>query len=482
VVGPLLTSLKKDKFEKTRKQAAITLRELKQELADAGLVNVLKKGLGPFEEKHEVQSVMNEVIASLIKDGNESTVNFLLDALKSVDDDEEWIRWAAVHTIGEIRAKSDKVIMTAVLHQDITAAIRQELAHESYLIRKEAVAALGKLKDRKAVADLIKVLEDTYESKSIRASAATSLGMLLDEHASAPLLAALDDEHAEVRLQAATALGVIKGANAVNKLVEILQTPLEDSSVRAACVTALGLIGDNSSEAVILRIFRAETGTAYSSAITTLGKLKSSGAVIELIAILEDRSMESDTRIKAADALAAIGDSRAAESISRRLVDDTEYGVTITPDTFSHNPVFEAFVKASKSFQLPAFVAHKMIERIERSKPESWPIKTAAANALGRSKTPEAILRLRELLTDRRKEVRQSTALGIGEGKLQELQDEIVKIMKVKQKRIKMCDAGRRKVWVNLQTHRLCQISSKYSTLRLIMRRFVAMLQLRLEK
>ena len=430
IVGPLLTSLNRDKFEKTRKQAAITLRELKQELADGGLVNVLKKGMGPFEEKHEVQSVMNEVIASLIKDGNESTIRFLLDVLKSADNDEEWIRWAIVHTIGEIRSKSDKVKMTAVLHQDISDAIRQELMHQSYLVRKEAVAALGKFKDRKAVADLIKVLENTNESKSIRATAATSLGTLLDERASAPLLAALDDENAEVRLQAVTALGVIKGANAVNKLVELLQSPLEDISVRAACITALGMIGDNNSEAAVLRIFRTESGIVFKSAIAALGKLKSKEAVAELIAILEDRSMEADARTKAADALAAIGDSRAAESIGRRLVDDTEYGVTITPDTFTHNPMFEALVKASKSFQLPAFVAHKMIERIEGSRPESWPIKAAAANALGRSKTPEAISKLRELLTDRKKEVRQSTALGIGEGELRELQDEIVKIMK----------------------------------------------------
>lgn len=430
VVGPLLTSLKKDKFEKTRKQAAITLRELNQELADGGLVDVLKKGLGPFEEKHEVQSVMNEVIASLIKDGNAFTVNLLLDALKSVDDDEEWIRWAVVHTIGEIRATSDKVAMTPALRENLMAAIRQELANQSYLVRKEAVAALGKLKDRSAVADLIAVLENTNESKSIRATAAASLAMLLDERASAPLLAALDDENAEVRLQAVTALGNIKGANAVKKLVEILQTPLEDTTVRAACATALGLIGDKSSEAAMLRIFRTESGTVYKSAITALGNLKSRDAVTELIKILEDRSMESDTRTKAADALAAIGDSRAAESIGRRLIDDTEYGVTITPDTFTHNPVFEALVNAAKPFQLPPFVANKMIERIENSTPESWPIKAAAANALGKSNTPEAISKLRELLTDRKKEIRQSAALGIGEGKLRELQDEIVRMMK----------------------------------------------------
>lgn len=430
VVGPLLTSLNRDKFEKTRKQAAITLRELKQELADSGLVDVLKKGLGPFEEKHEVQSVMNEVVASLVKDGNASTINWLLDALKSVHDDEEWIRWAVVHTIGEIRGTSDKVTMTPALHQNIMAAIREEMANQSYLVRKEAVAALGKLKDRSAVADLTAVLENTNESKSIRAAAAASLAKLRDEGASVPLLAALDDENAEVRLQAATALGVIKEANAVNKLLEILHNPLEDTSVRTACVTALGLIGDRSSEAAILRIFRAETGTVHKSVITALGKLKSREAVTELIAILEDRSLESDTRTIAADALAAIGDSRAAESISRRLVDDTEYGVTITPDTFTHNPVFEAFVSASKPFQLSPFVANKMIERVESSKPESWPIKAAAANALGRSKTPEAISKLRELLNDKKKEVRQSTALGIGEGKLREFQDEIVKIMK----------------------------------------------------
>ena len=451
VVNPLVTSLKKDKYEATRKQAAIALRALKPELADGGMVDVLKKSVGTFEERHEVESVMKEVIVSLVKDGTEATLKFLVDGLKSVDKDDEWARWAILHTIGEINKASDKVKMTASQRQPMLDAIVRELTHPSYLVRKEAVAALGKTKDREFVDVFIKVLQNTNEAKSVRATAATALGTMLDESASAPLLAALDDPKAEVRQQAAVALGAIKDAKAVDKLIGFLRNPLEDDAVKKDCVTALGAIGDKEAEDALLTILRTETGDVFTNAITALGTLKSRAAVPELIAILADQNLETyaipeetakpaaDTtaaeaaaklsvRAKAAEALAKIEDARAADAIGRRLVDESEYVVSVK-DKFNHNWVWELFVKATKPFQLPDFVAPKMVERIEQSQPEDWPIKVASANALGKCNTPEAIAKLRELLTDVRIEVRQAAALGIGEGKHSELKDEVVKIV-----------------------------------------------------
>ena len=454
VVVPLLSVLKKDKYESTRKQAAIALRELDPKLADRGLVDVLKKGVGTFEEDREVQSVMAEVIASLNKGGGAITAEFIEAATKSADD--EWTRWTLVQTLGSLEHKGQLNKFSKVL--------RSQLEHPSYVVRKAAIAALGVYKDRGAVDNLIEMLQDKDEYKSIRATAATALGELLDERASAPLLAALDDEHAEVREKAAVALGAIKNAKAVDKLIALLENPLEKPSVRAACVTALGLIGDRKAETALLNILttetvfgkdkakkptgvplealRTEVETIYGNAITALGKLKSTKAVPELIAILEDRDVYLDAstgdlakasaRTKAAAALAEIGDQRAAEPIARRLIDDTEYIVAIH-ENLKRNWSWEAFFAATKPFRLPAYAAPKLKERFEDPW-EDQPIKSAASIALVRcgieQDTSQVIARLRALLADPKKEVRQATSLSIGENGIRELKDDLVMLMK----------------------------------------------------
>jgi len=424
VIAPLLTALKKDKFETTRTKAAIALRVLNKKLADGGLVDVLQKGVGSFEEDREVQSVQDEVIGALVKEGNATTTNFLLDALKSADD--EWTRWAIVHILGTIKTKS------------AVDSILQELEHPSYIVRKEAAATLGNYKDRKTVAPLIKMVENKNEAKSIRASAIASLGTLRDEQATPILLSALDDENAEVRLRAATALGTIQDANAVDKLIEILQNLLEDKSLREACVSALGLIGDKKAEPAILNVLRTEyildasrikAADIYLNAITALGKLETTEAVPELIAILEDRSVEDNARKRAATALAAIGDARATSPIANRLVDETEYVVEFDVDLLKRNYTWEVFAAAAKSFQLPASVAPKLIERVD-STWEDNPIKKKALAALGRCNTPQTVAKLKEQIASPKAGLRVFSARTVGETKRGEFKDNLVKMAK----------------------------------------------------
>ena len=428
VVAPLLTALKKDKFETTRKQAAIALRELPPKLADDGLLDVLRKGVGSFEEGHEVESIQTEVIASLIKGGAELTTKLLLNALESEDD--KWIRWKIVHVLGAIKHKSS------------IDAIVQELNHPNEVVRRSAAASLGGYKDRKTVDTLIQVLENRDEYKSIRARAAASLGVLLDERAVAPLLAALNDENAEVRANAAVALGSLKDANAVDKLIELALNPLEDATVRANCVTALGLLGHSNAETALLNILRTETDIIYKNAIVALGRMKSTKAVPELIAILEDKRIDLDAstdalakasaRTKAATALAQIEDARGAKAMADRLVDDTEYIVAIH-EKLKRNWSWEVFANAAKSFRLPAYVAPKMQERID-STWEDQPIRSAAAVVLEKCDVPggrsDAVQNFRQLLTDEKKEVRQAAAKNVGEAKVVQLKEDLVKMMK----------------------------------------------------
>ncbi|MDE0300160.1 MAG: HEAT repeat domain-containing protein [Candidatus Poribacteria bacterium] len=432
VVAPLLSVLKKDKFESTRKQAAIALRELDPVQADVDLIDVIQKGVGTFEEDHEVLSVMNEVVASLTKGGGAPTAKYIQDALKSADD--EWTRSTLLKTLASLEHFASV--------KGLADVFKSELQHSSYIVRKTAIGALGKYKDRDSVDVLIKVLQDENEYKSMRAEAAAALGALLDERASAPLLAALDNENAEVRAKAATALGAIKDANAVGKLIALVEDRLEATAVRAASIAALGAIEDKSVEPQLLNILQTESGELYNSAISALGKLKSTKAVPELIAILEDRSLPLDastdalakasSRTKAAAALADIGDERAAEVLGRRVADETEYIVAIH-EGLKRNWSWEAFIAAAKPFQLPAFAAPKLEQRME----DTWedaPIRTAASLALVHTDVAqdasEVAARLRGLLSSPQSAVRQATALAIGKSKIRELKDELLKMMK----------------------------------------------------
>ena len=435
VVDPLVDVLKNDKYETTRFQAAKALLEI--QAGDKGLVDIIKKGLGSFDDGYEVQSVQDQVIASLIKDNNIPTAEFALDALKSADD--EWTRWALVHVIG---ASAKKVAVDAML---------AELKNPSYVVRRRAAESLGGFKERRVVEPLIPILENTDEMKSVRAAAAVSLGALKDERASVPLLTALSDENAEIRLKAAAALGNLKDAKAVAQLSEIVENPLEPDTVRDAAVAALGNIGDKSAEDVLIRALDIRVGNISKNAIVALGKLESETAIPKLIAILEDKQIALDAstdalakasaRTKAATALGEIGGMRAAEAIAERLVDDTEYIVAledaanrkaIGADDLKRNWSWEVFVNAAKKLDLPAYVAPKMLARAE-DEWENHQVRNAAMVALGRCKAADVALDTAQLklrLVDPDIDTRKATALSVGQAGIGELIPELVQIMK----------------------------------------------------
>ena len=435
VIDPLLDVLRNDKYETTRFQAAVALREI--QASDKGLVDILKKGLGSFDDGYEALSVQNEVIGALIKDGNDATAEFVLDALKSADD--EWTRWAFVHILG---ATAKKIAADAML---------AELEHPSYVVRKRAANSLGGFKERRLVEPLITVLENKDEMKSIRASAIISLGALKDERAAVPLLTALSDENAEIRLQAAAALGTLRDAKAVAKLSEIVENPLEPDDDRAVAVGALGNIGDKTAEDVLIRALDIRVGNIANNAVIALGKLESRTAIPRLIAILEDKRIPLDagtailanasTRTKAARALGTIGGLRVAEALGRQLIDDTEYIVALEDaanrknlglDDWKRNWSWEIFVVAAKKLDLPAFVASKMAERAA-DEWESNPVRNAAMVALGRCRSAGASLDVSDLkqrLTDPDVDTRKATALAIGEAGLSEFIPDLVQIMK----------------------------------------------------
>ena len=417
-VEPLIDIIKTDKYETARLEATKALREISPTLADKALVEIVKKGRGSFEDGHEVQSVQNEVIGALLKDGNATTTEFLLDALKSADD--EWTHWAIIYMLGVIHHSSALDTMLA------------ELNNSSYVIRKEVVTRLGGFKDRKTVEPLIAILENEEESKSIRAAAVASLNALRDERAAPALRKALNDENSAVRLQAVAALGSIRDAKSVIQLSEMVENRLETDAIRAAAVTALGNIGDQTSEDLLLRAVDIRIGNISNNGIIALGKLESTKAVPKLITILEDKRIPLDAstavlanaspRMKAAVALGQIGGIEATNALANRLIDDTEYIIALEDAANRRNLAlndrkrnwsWRIIVVAAKKHNLPEFIAEKMQARVN-DKWEGNPIRNAASVALGRTRSLD-VSQLREALSDSDVDTRKDTVRKIGE-------------------------------------------------------------------
>jgi HEAT repeat protein len=88
-----------------------------------------------------------------------------------------------------------------------------------------SLRALGILKPREAVPDLIEILENAALNEWVREEAARALGNIRDERAVDPLIAVLGNEHLDedVREAAAEALGQLGDARAVNALLSALK-------------------------------------------------------------------------------------------------------------------------------------------------------------------------------------------------------------------------------------------------------------------
>ena len=415
---PLLDIIRTDKYETARLEASRALYEISPELVDKGLVDIVKKGRGSFEDGYEVQSVQDHVIGALIKNGNETTTNLLLDALKSVDD--EWTQWAIVYMLGVIHHASALDTMLA------------ELKNPSYVIRKEVVTRLGGFKDRKTVEPLIEILENQEEAVSIRAAGAVSLNALRDERSAPTFREALNNDNSAIRWQAVAALGGIKDAKAVPKLSEMVENQLESDAIRAAAVNALGNIGDTAAEDLLIRAIDIRIGNISNNAITALGKLESTKVVPRLIAILEDKKLPLDAstaalantspRIKAAIALGKIEGTEATNALANRIVDETEFIVALEDAANRRNLAlndrkrnwsWEIIVRSAKKLNLPEFIAEMMQERTD-DKWEGNPIRNAASVVLARTRSLD-VAQMREALSDSDVDTRKDTALKIGE-------------------------------------------------------------------
>jgi HEAT repeat protein len=232
-------------------------------------------------------------IKTLVDSKDPEAATKIVPALASPD---WYVRGEAARALGRLRSKAHV--------QDLISLVQDN----NWFVRDAALSALSEIGETSAAPGLKKSLET--EDPFARARAARSLGLLKDASATDSLIKALSDQHENVRRAAASALGEIKATAAVDALIKLLEDA--DPSVRKEAATALGKIGDRRAADAILAVNK-DQGTAeweYAVAVYRLGKADYLDRVTSAL-----QSEFADERMTALHALLEFADPRSLPEI-----------------------------------------------------------------------------------------------------------------------------------------------------------------------
>ncbi|MHC4876653.1 MAG: HEAT repeat domain-containing protein [Planctomycetota bacterium] len=150
--------------------------------------------------------------------------------------------------------------------------------------RTSTVEALGRIGDEKAVGPLVKLLEDPDEQVQI--CAAIALSRTPDARTVRPLMGILlQTNNDELRKQAVRALAATKDPRAVPAIARLLDS--SDNSLKETIAEALGSIGDSSACQPLTRLLRSESPSVLLKGIGALRKVATEDAVESLIPLVQ---------------------------------------------------------------------------------------------------------------------------------------------------------------------------------------------------
>ena len=212
-----------------------------------------------------------------------------------------------------------------------------------------AIEVLGTLRSRAAIPRLINLLADDdlrvstldalvamgtaatpylypaleHEKEKVRIGIAEALSQIQDRRTISPLIAALwsDDQRKEVKAHAAKALGLMRARGPNNSAIPALAHALSlDETTATNAAVALGLINVSTEEAirglVTMAMDKQQRETVRTTAITSLGQLKSNQVVQSLMLLV--LSDDTSPVIRKA-AVTALGEIESNESVDALL-------------------------------------------------------------------------------------------------------------------------------------------------------------------
>ncbi len=282
--------------------------------------------------------------------------------------------------------------------------------NNNYLTRIEAVKALEKIGNPRAVEPLINALKDKY--LDVRSHAAEALGRIGDPRAVEPLIEALKDENGFVSKTVAEALANI-GEPSVKPLIKALKN--SDSCLRSNAAGTLGLIGDvRAVEPLIKLLNDKDMGRPAANALSEIANNNSTDPdvkdkvtkVLENRKIIKHNSISKSISEKQSNTLKKTNNEitdKKTDIATELKVDSLIFKLKDTDPSVRESSV-EKIVNIGESAVLPL---------IEYLKNENEWARLMAATALGKIGDERAITPLKQLLNDKDEGVRYITRISL---------------------------------------------------------------------
>ena len=312
-----------------------------------------------------------------------------------------------------------------------------------------------KLLEKENIGGLLKALE--YKDEKVRRDAAAALGKLKDIFAVTPLINALKDETWGVRKNAAEALGNIGSMKAVRPLLELLRD--EDSDVRNTALEALSKTGlpddpeiriqfaiaredwkmavniGEPAVAPLISLLKEGTKEVRKGSATALGEIRDDRAIDPLVELLKS---DSDSQVRKAAAIAISGFDREFDENIRAIcaVEKEDWSGAISFGKASISPLSVAAKSSNKSVKKAALKTLGEIRDpdslevlFDIHKNADDEIKMVIDEALGKIKDSRAVDLLISDLDCRSKEIRYSAANALGIIKDRRAVDPLIRIL-----------------------------------------------------
>ncbi len=176
----------------------------------------------------------------LLKDSDHAVRQAAIGALTAIGEPSVPILGLCLSDPQPVVQEAASTVLASIADERVLSPLIDSLKNSDWIVRMQAVRALGRIKDRTSIQQLIPLLQDKV--KAVREETSTALAEI-GEAALPSLLDATKHDDWLVRLHAVEALGKTKSSYAVEPLLTLLFND-HDSAVREDAVRALGEIGD----------------------------------------------------------------------------------------------------------------------------------------------------------------------------------------------------------------------------------------------
>ncbi len=312
----------------------------------------------------------------------------------------------------------------------------------AYEQRRESAIALSKFKGECATDFLLQ----TYESDNIQDFMALALGNIESSKAVALLIRALNDSQQEVRFNAAQALGMMQNPEALNILLEALNSYIESGLSPAeapvgeettqqiffeeeaiiSAILALGKIMNWQGISLLKKLLAQEKSPRIrASIIMSLGMMASD----KLMPVFQSALRDEDPRVRA-NAIEAIEsiksgsivgiiqpylddpNNRVRANVAKAIWKYGDYDVSETLKQMLEHK--DKWYRASAAYAIGEIKDSRFIRELARSlKDEEPDVRRNAANALRKIEYKDAFPHLKPMLDDPNFDVRVEAALAV---------------------------------------------------------------------